>query len=119
MDLVSFDKDYITFQLNFEEPLFVSQGEFKDQLVIELDKSYFLIPSHLSEAQADTLPSGQTVTLSKVVPRQVKSQEEAETLENIGSNSKALVFASFAIPLLAQLGLRGVMSKMWIWVNMM
>lgn len=44
-NLTSFEPDGIRINLNFSDPLLVSQGEDADVIVIKLRKSYFLNPN--------------------------------------------------------------------------
>ena len=52
-------------------------------------------------------------------PRQVRSKEEEESLTEIGKQANIVITATFMIPFLAQFALKGVMSKLWLWINMM
>ena len=43
-ELVEMTSSYMSLQLDFEDSMLVSQGIISDQIVMKLDKEYFLVP---------------------------------------------------------------------------
>ena len=43
-ELVEMTSSYMSLQLDFEDTMLVSQGIISDQIVVKLDKEYFLVP---------------------------------------------------------------------------
>lgn len=117
-NIVSFNNRGVQINLNFSDPMLVSQGQEADTVVIKLLKSYFLRPDPvLAMMQGRVLATleedDEYLIIREDLPRQFVSEEEmaaiettAETVETIFTSSLAL---SFAINLL----LNGVMSQLW------
>ena len=58
--------------MEFERPLLVSYGSSPDQLVIELERMYFLIP----EGEDSTHLTASRLILRSVLPKMLASEEE-------------------------------------------
>ena len=59
------------------------------------------------------------LTLRANIPKQVTGKEELVTLEDLGQKTRSVILVTFLLPFIAQVGLKGLMSKLWLWINMM
>ena len=57
--------------------------------------------------------------LLEELPRQVKSKEEEETLVKLSNQATVVFSVAFTVPFLVQFALKGVISKLWLWLGMM
>ena len=122
-NLTSFTSWGIDINLNFSDPILVSQGENADKIRIKLLKSYFLVPDPLlsmgyTRSLATSSPyrlieDDEYVVFEHEIPRQLKDTEETITLTEIAEAAKTALENSFALTFALNLILNGVMSQLW------
>ena len=49
----NFDRQSMTFRLEFEDPLKVSRGVYRDEIIISLRRLYFLVPVGVNPAKLE------------------------------------------------------------------
>ena len=84
--LTSFNETGVTIQMNFSDPILISQGFEPDQLQIKLRKAFFLQPStELSRSGSGRILSKKDtadfLTLISDLPKQLKSQSDLDSLK--------------------------------------
>ena len=116
--LVEFTERGLHINLNFSDPLLVSQGEFADRVKIKLLRSYFLVVSPVKAGLLDSdrrnlaelVLDEEYVTFSKEIPKQLLNLEDLKTLENSAAVTKGLLEQGFVLTFVMNFVLNGVMS---------
>ena len=84
--LTSFNETGVTIQMNFSDPILISQGFEPDQLQIKLRKAFFLQPStEQSQSGSGRMllkkDTAYYLTLISDLPKQLESQSDLDSLE--------------------------------------
>ena len=97
----------------------------QDLIEISLSKFYFLLSATQRKAESREVEAEQGMNfeemaqLTEFLPLFVRNQAEADALSSIGSAAENAVITTIVFPFLLQFLMKGVMSKLWLWVNMM
>lgn len=78
-DLISINKEGLSIQLYFKEPLEVSQGDIADKVFVQFNFGQF------EDSSGNKMPD--SILKSTMIPRQAASAEEAETIDSAGSDA--------------------------------
>ena len=96
-DLTEFTPKGIQINLNFSDPLFVSQGEMADHVRIKLKKEYFMSPGgdayRRSLGSLSQYDDGEYLIFTEELPLLMASKEEYETLSDRVSSTKDVMEA--------------------------
>ena len=98
--------------------MLISQGQDADQVVIKLLKEYFLradpvLAALNSRSLAKLEEDEEYLIIRADIPRQFMSEEDKVAIENAAETFETILTASFALSLLLNLLLSGVMSQLW------
>ena len=87
-NVTEFTKDGLRINLNFSDPILISQGQEADVIVIKLLKSYFLNPNpslitvrHTRRNLATINEDEEYFIVRENIPRQLASQGDLQTLQ--------------------------------------
>ena len=86
---ISMSEYQIEIQLDFRDPLYVSEGEILDNLVLIVTMGDFY------DEDGQTL--SKVLPLQKPVPRQIGSKTEAEIFEAVGSSAQNVAGGSIGV----------------------
>lgn len=116
--MVRFESNGIQINLNFSDPLLISQGQKADQVVIRLLKSYFLrsdpVLVELNNRKLATLEEDEEYLVIRAdVPRQMMSEEDRVAIENAAETLETVFASSVVLSFILNLFLSGVMSQLW------
>ena len=78
-NLTSFSESGISINLNFSDPILISQGEVSDKVFIKLLKSYFMQPQ-FGRRLATVIEDESYLIIEEDIPRQLKAQGDFESL---------------------------------------
>lgn len=119
-NLTTFTNDGININLNFSDPILVSQGKTADKIKINLLKSYFLVPDAglvsgmpRSLAASNLSEDEQYIIIEHEIPRQLRSLLESMQLAEMGETVEGVLKTGFAFTFALNLILNGVMSQLW------
>ena len=117
-NMVNFDSRGVQINLNFSDPLLISQGQEADTLVIKLLKSYFLrIDPVLAMMQGRSLATIQEdeeyLIIKADLPRQFKSEQDRADMESAAETVETILTSSLILSFIVNLLLNGVMSQLW------
>lgn len=118
--VVEFKSSGLDIQLDFSDPLLISQGEVPDQVIIKLLKSFFTQVDGASQRRRlqsdDESPYHEFIY---DVPKQVKSKEELVSLESTTEAATQLIAGQFVTSLILNIVLSGTLSQLWNIFNTM
>lgn len=122
-NLTTFTNDGISINLNFSDPILVSQGETADKVQINLLKAYFLVPEpNLASGRARSLDAtaaptiienDEYIIIEHEIPRQIRSLAESVQLTEAAEAIEGVLTTGFAFTFALNLALSGVMSQLW------
>ena len=108
-NIVSIYQRFIEIDLIFKRPLYVSQGEYHDILLIQMALSEY------QDQNANSLP----VTVNRVrnIPRQFKSPEDANNIDAIGGAMHFSSTGTCACTFIISIFLSASLSQLWSMLN--
>jgi hypothetical protein len=116
--LIAFTSAGLQIQLNFSEPLLVSQGEIADRVIVKLNKAFFLNRESfdLNRRLNSNKQPKETVDFiiyERSLPRLVASQNEKATLTDQADSATKLLAGQFLTSFGTQFFLSGALSVLW------
>ena len=85
-----------------------------------LHKPYFLVAGNQKDPSEDEDDSDAEYNLMvDSLPQMIYSLEELQMLKTIAEIFTDGVTLSLGVPFFLQIILKGIMSKLWLWINMM
>ena len=74
-----------------------------------------MVPADVDAEQLDAT----RLVLRAPLPKLIPSEAQYETISMISDQSEAVIALSVVIPFFVQFALKGFMSKLWLWMDMM